>query len=90
MKAISLVLSNPDGFGISILSLAFDGESIEMMRLLGEQIHNSVNFFPRERPKPKTKEEVKAALATKWDDVLNNVRLTYMSSFASGGGGTSS
>ncbi len=83
--------SNPGGYGLSILSLAFGGEPIEVMRALGEELFSTLNFFPvKTTSSAKPKEEKEVSGNSKYVKMFQNVRLTYMHSYSSGGGGTSS
>lgn len=80
-----------ESFGVSVINLAFAGAPLDSVKDVGMQIIESFEFYKpvtNNQPETRTKAPVSNEPSVQdWIRRFQNVRLTYMNSYSSGGGG---
>ncbi len=88
-KALIVGLVNPYGNGLTILSAAKANEYFDALKNAGLMVTASVHFYePVSVAQPVS--VVPQGETSEWTDLLNDSRLTYMSTYSTYGGGNSS
>ncbi|MFX0556952.1 hypothetical protein ACOCEA_09140 [Maribacter sp. CXY002] len=88
-KALIVGLLNPNGTGLTILSAAEADVYSDALKNAGLMVTASVRFYEVVGTTPLVSVESQG-VPSEWTEILNDSRLTYMSTYATNGGGSSS